>query len=242
MVARLDEDIAWVSQLPIPSVVYNLETNATLEGTGTGGRNIGPLTTPAAAFAQSIVDHYECLPPWTLFLSAHGRTSFSGSTERGFYSPQAFSSSAQLGSSSSRRPSRQTSMGGRGAFDGGGGGGGNGRSSNGNSGVGGSSGLSSPSSSSSGVHHPLPPATSSAVLDVGRMDAGFVAVGHLSEASFLAQAHPAVAGFALHSPKGSHRMAFVSVEEKRRGCSCSDLKGFLGKRQPCERPWGWPRG
>mmetsp|Transcript_70623 Transcript_70623/g.121232 ORF Transcript_70623/g.121232 Transcript_70623/m.121232 type:complete len:527 (+) Transcript_70623:61-1641(+) len=90
VVARRDEDISWVSQLPIPSIVYSLEANATVDGV----ERIGPLTTPAAAFAQAIVDHYECLPPWTLFLSARGRTSFSGSTERGGFNARHSSSSS----------------------------------------------------------------------------------------------------------------------------------------------------
>mmetsp|Transcript_76942 Transcript_76942/g.154340 ORF Transcript_76942/g.154340 Transcript_76942/m.154340 type:complete len:304 (+) Transcript_76942:46-957(+) len=226
VVARRDEDISWVSQLPIPSIVYSLEANATVDGV----ERIGPLTTPAAAFAQAIVDHYECLPPWTLFLSARGRTSFSGSTERGGFNAR-HSSSSSSSQGAPRRPPRATGA------------------SNGGPAATTSSARQLDGTLSSPLPHPLPPAISSAVLDVERMDSGFVAVGHLSEfttphpaEAASSPSHPAVAGFSLHAPRGSHRMDFVSVEEKRRGCSCAHLKLFLGKRQPCERPWGWPRG
>jgi hypothetical protein len=216
-----DEDAPWASQLPLPAVLYALTANASVTGSGSGGSStgapLGALSVPAAAFVQYVVDHYGCLPAWTLFLNANGRTSFSGSTSPG-----------------------------------------------------------------AGATHPLPPAVSSSLLDVERMDVGFVAVGHYSPEAAAAAAqegssarsssgsgsgsssssgssgsgssgsrisgshsglhrHPAEVGFALHAPPGSHAMSFVSLEARRRGCSCSHLSLLL-PGELCARPWGWPRG
>ena len=76
VVAQGDEEAAWVGQLPLPAVAYNLAANST-SSVGAPGP---PLRTPAAAFTQFMVDHYDCLPPWALFLAGAGRASFSGST------------------------------------------------------------------------------------------------------------------------------------------------------------------
>ena len=183
----------------------------------TDENSLGTLGVPSAAFLQYIIDHYDCLPVWTLFLSASGRTSFSGSTSPG-----------RVAVDGSLRPG-------------------------------------------TGASHPLPPAVSSALLDVERLDAGFVAVGHYSGDALAANArefssssgyfdhsgsggrdsggnsnrglelHPAEIGFALYAPYGSHAMSFVSLEARRRGCRCDHFRLLL-PGEPCERPWGWPRG
>lgn len=215
----IGEDAPWVSQLPLPSILYSLAANASVLGSSSANsdeNSLGTLGVPAAAFLQYIIDYYDCLPAWALFLSGNGRTSFSGSTPPG-----------------------------RVAVDG-----------------------SLPPGT--GASHPLPPAVSSALMDVERLDAGFVAIGHYSADALAATArdfgsnsfgrrssggrdgrgdgsrgglelHPAEIGFALHAPSGSHAMSFVSLEARRRGCRCDHFRLLL-PGEPCERPWGWPRG
>ncbi len=73
VVARLDEDIKWSELLPMPTVLYELGNRTDAKGYRLPAR--GP---PAAAFAAFVSDHWTCLPPWTLFLSATGRVSATG--------------------------------------------------------------------------------------------------------------------------------------------------------------------
>jgi len=92
VVATEESGAAWVSQLPIPAVTYDLAGNSTYDG----GPVPGPrLRVAAAAYVQFVLDHYECLPPWTLFLSARGRSSLSGATgEASFHALAPATSSA----------------------------------------------------------------------------------------------------------------------------------------------------
>ena len=74
VVSRWKEDVSGTRKLPIPTVVYEHDLSQP-----------GPLfyTVPvnqgseASAYLQFIVDHYDCLPKWVLFLHGHGQTTTS---------------------------------------------------------------------------------------------------------------------------------------------------------------------
>ncbi len=68
VVSHWDEEVGWTKRLPIPALVYE------------HGRPWEPYSvavnkgSEASATLQYIVDHYDCLPRWTLVLHAHGQT------------------------------------------------------------------------------------------------------------------------------------------------------------------------
>ena len=74
VIARWDEDVAWAYRLPIPALVYEHAKPNALYSVPI---NRGSET---SSYIQFIVDHYACLPPWILFLHAHGRTPSGGSS------------------------------------------------------------------------------------------------------------------------------------------------------------------
>jgi len=75
--------------------------------------------------------------------------------------------------------------------------------------------------------HPLDPSSSSALVDVKRVDKGYLALGHLSAAAASSPSspqqhrlHPAAEGFSANAPPRSHRPSFVAQEEGKVGCEC----------------------
>ncbi len=78
VISRWNEDVSWVAQLPIPAVVYE---HAKPQAVYNVPLNKG---SEASAYLQFILDHFSCLPAWTLFLHAHGQTKRGfGSDSRG---------------------------------------------------------------------------------------------------------------------------------------------------------------
>jgi len=73
VIARWDEDVAWAQRLPMPALVYE---HAKPDALYNVPINRG---SESSSYVQFIIDHYACLPPWVLFLHAHGRTASSGS-------------------------------------------------------------------------------------------------------------------------------------------------------------------
>lgn len=74
VVARWDEDVAWAHRLPMPALIYEHAKPGALYNVPI---NRGSET---SSYIQFIVDHYACMPPWVLFLHAHGRTASSGAS------------------------------------------------------------------------------------------------------------------------------------------------------------------
>jgi len=72
VVARWDENVSWTSTLPIPTLVYEHAKPAAMYSVR---ENKGSET---SSYLQYILDHYDCLPTWTLFLHGHGRTASFG--------------------------------------------------------------------------------------------------------------------------------------------------------------------
>ena len=68
VISRWDENVSWAWSLPIPALVYEHAKPAALHNV--------PLNrgSEASAYLQYMIDHYECLPAWTLFLHGHGQT------------------------------------------------------------------------------------------------------------------------------------------------------------------------
>jgi hypothetical protein len=125
VVSRRDaqESVAWALKLPIPHLVYSYSSSSS------DGTQFTPYLVaqhrgaPSSAYTQFVIDHYGCLPRWTLFLHKSSSSTSVAAAGRG------------------------------GGMGGGGGGGG---------------------------YHPLDPASSSALIDVHRLDRGYLALGHLS--------------------------------------------------------------
>lgn len=64
VISRWDENVSWVSRLPIPTLVY--------EHAKPNARYSVPVNkgSETSAYIKFIIDHYDCLPRWCLFL--HG--------------------------------------------------------------------------------------------------------------------------------------------------------------------------
>lgn len=195
IVSRWQEDVNWTRTLPIPVIVYEHGDKSAMHSVEV---NLG---SEASAYLQYIIDHYECLPAWTLFLHGHGRTG-----------PEA--------------------VGGR--------------------------------------HHPTNASEVVALMDVDRIDRGFVAVSHIAANAngtyALSPAAQAFASVSLPAHK-RHAMAFVPFEDLRSGwCTCELLVALLDReafrqaaphcvktaegvrqQQPsmcaggrCKPAWSWP--
>ena len=158
-----NDSIRWTKDLPIPSVIYDHLRRGNAHSVSEDG--------DAAAYLQYIVDHYHCLPAWSLFLAPGPRT----------------------------RHSRGTSP-----------------------------------------HHALEPATSSALLDVDRIDRGFLAVGHSSASGGASQ--PRSRG--SPAPTHRHALSVVSAESDQRRCQCSTLRRVFGNSTSfdCQHAWAFPVG
>jgi hypothetical protein len=74
VVSRWNEDVTWTQSMPIKTLVYEHEKPNALYNVEV---NKGSET---SAYIQFILDHYDCLPKWTLFLHAHGRTASQGTS------------------------------------------------------------------------------------------------------------------------------------------------------------------
>lgn len=74
VVSRWDEDISWTYNMPIKTLIYEHEKPESLYNVKV---NKGSET---SAYIQFILDHYSCIPKWTLFLHAHGQTPSFGKT------------------------------------------------------------------------------------------------------------------------------------------------------------------
>ena len=165
VVSRRDEDTQWAQELPIPSLVYE---HAKWGASHSVASKTGD---EAAAYLQYIVDHYHCLPAWTLFLTP-GQRSFHGRGRRWY--------------------------------------------------------------------HALEPAASSALVDVDRVDRGFLAVGHTMAQGGAKQRRSAGA-----SPsRERHVLGFVPSEAGQRRCECSTLRRIFGNSSSpdCQQAWGFPEG
>ena len=68
VVARWDEDVSWTKKMPMPVLVYE---HAKPNSTYNVAVNKGSET---SSYLQFMIDHYECLPEWVLFLHGHGKT------------------------------------------------------------------------------------------------------------------------------------------------------------------------
>ena len=94
------------------------------------------------------------------------------------------------------------------------------------------------------VTHPVAPALSSALLDVRRIDRGFVSVGHLDESAVGTLLGPLAAQYGADAPKAAARMAFRAKEDAgARTCrSCGMMELLLNQEWRCDRPYGHPIG
>eukprot|EP00613_Pedinella_sp_CCMP2098_P076167 CAMPEP_0171942474 /NCGR_PEP_ID=MMETSP0993-20121228/38704_1 /TAXON_ID=483369 /ORGANISM="non described non described, Strain CCMP2098" /LENGTH=355 /DNA_ID=CAMNT_0012584911 /DNA_START=35 /DNA_END=1098 /DNA_ORIENTATION=+ len=74
VISRWDEDVVWARDLPIPALIYEHDQELT-EALYRVPVNKG---SESSAYIQFVLDHYDCLPQWVLFLHAHGRTNSQG--------------------------------------------------------------------------------------------------------------------------------------------------------------------
>lgn len=155
----------WTAHMPVPVLAYSSQHNVSSfyrvhkAPRWRNGRLSESLMDSAVKISY-FLDHFTCLPQWTLFLSSQGRQWGTGST---------------------------------------------------------------PIADHLVVTHPLSPAVSSALLDVSRISRSFLSVGHLHEKALRNLLKPAASGFGARAHKGTHRMAFRSIEEGSKPCrSCKD--------------------
>ena len=88
-------------------------------------------------------------------------------------------------------------------------------------------------------HHPLEPAASSALLDVDRIDRGFLAVGHYSSSDWSK-----VSGGSRSPDPDQHALGFVTTERAQPECTCHTLQRLFSNATAfdCQRGWGYPLG
>jgi hypothetical protein len=119
---RPGADVAWTSTLPMHHIFYSYGTDSSPYSLHV------EKGAPSSAFIKFIIDHFDCLPRWTLFLP----------NQKGF--------------------------------------------------------------------HPLDPSVSSALIDVSKLDRGFLALGHVSSSTSNLLGHPASSSFSAMAPPHSHKV------------------------------------
>lgn len=62
------------------------------------------------------------------------------------------------------------------------------------------------------LFHTLHPSTSSSLLDLNRMDRGYVALGHIPPYQNTKSTHPASEGFSAGASPQNHKAAYISME------------------------------